>query len=279
MSAVVARTAKLRANHGLQRSLCAKAKRGDRAAAGQLIRLNMGIIYETVYSVRREHPDSEIADMVQDGCIGLLRAVRKFRARWRNSFITYAEWWIRSSIVKGADERAMRLAGAFSLHNRRGAMRSDVARLRAEGVDRDGAVRHVAAKRGVTEAKLVEVLEYMDQRFEHIDAVGLEGGGSSAARSGYLWEELVPSNEVPSDALLEAKQQRFAVNEVIGSMRLDRRERAILGRRLMAETPARLCDIGDMFGLSKERVRQIEASLLKRLRVAMRAHRQFQEAA
>lgn len=239
--------------------------RKDIAAAHRLVTSNLRFVVK----IAREYMNYglRLADLIQEGNVGLMKAVKKFDPYKGFRLITYAVWWIRAEI-QGFVLRSWSLVKIGTTQAQRKLFFKLVGSQRKiAGLDGTPEADPAAVARdlGVDETVVME----MDQRLHHRDlsldvTLGGEGGTSHL-------ELLVDENDDSEKRLLEAEKARVIASEVEGLLEhLAPREREIAEKRLMAEKPATLAELGEKFGVSRERVRQMEKSLKRKLALALR---------
>jgi RNA polymerase sigma-32 factor len=231
---------------------------GDTRAAHRLISANLRFVVKVANEYRSY--GFRQGDLIQEGNIGLMKAVQKFDPDKGIRLISYAVWWIRAyiqnyivksySLVKVGTTQAQRKL-FFSMAR----ARRELDRTSAEhGADSDGEDSAKVAKRlGVKPADVDEMAQRMSGRDFSLDApIGDDGDLSHV--------DLLAGDGPSQEHELAAAQDRDVLQGGVGVAlaQLDPRERFIIEQRVMADRPMTLRDLGAHFGFSRERARQLE---------------------
>ena len=199
-------------------------------------------------------------DLIQEGTLGLMHAVKRFDPERGFRLITYASWWVRAaihdfilrswSIVKLGTSKVQRKVFAGLKQ-----AKASIAAMEGRGTE------EVAADLGISGEQFREAAHAYLSRDVSLDA---DVEGRSMVGS------LEAPEPTPEQALIEADWQHFRHARLQESLEsLDERDRQILVRRYMSEQPSTLKELAEQFGVSIERVRQLEARGLKRLRESL----------
>jgi RNA polymerase primary sigma factor len=238
-----------------ERELARRKDEGDEAAKRRLIEANLRL----VMSITRNYTKAGVPllDLIQEGNLGLIRAVEKFDYRMGFKLSTYATWWIRQAVTRAlADQgRTIRLPVHVAEQVRR-VMRAR--RVLGQKLNRDPTIDELAAESGFPAKRVEELLELVE------DPVSLEtpvGDGES------LYADLI--EDVHSDQPDETTAKRLRSVELADALQhLNPRMRRVLALRFGLEDgkPQTLEEVGAGLGITRERVRQLEARALRELR-------------
>jgi RNA polymerase sigma-32 factor len=235
-------------------------KHNDINAAHKLITSNLRFVVKVAFEYKSY--GVKLADLIQEGNIGLMMAVKKFNPEKGYRFISYAIWWIRAyiqnfiiktwSLVKIGTTQAQKKL-FYKIGKVRKALESD----------RENEKRYevLANDLDVTKEDIIEMEQRMSARDLSLDTPFDED--RELTHLDLLQEESFNQEET----LLQQQEKKIREREVQNAMkRLSEKEAYVIKNRIMADSPLTLQEIGNHLKLSRERVRQIESEALKKLK-------------
>lgn len=233
---------------------------GDPNAAYRLVSANLRLVVKVAMDFQKYWMQN-FMDLVQEGNVGLVQATRKFDPYRGVKFSYYAAYWIRAYILKFIMDnwRLVKIGTTQAQRKLFFSLNKEKKLLEAQGFKPD--VKLLAERLHVKESEVVE----MGQRMDNWD-VSLEApvrGDSEDEQKSFL-----PAGGPGIESTVAGRQMRERMGRVLAAVddKLNDKERRILQSRLLTDEPLTLQTIADEFGISRERVRQIEANLLKKLR-------------
>ncbi|NUO52409.1 MAG: sigma-70 family RNA polymerase sigma factor [Polyangiaceae bacterium] len=232
-----------------ERELTAKLQAGDATAGGKLVRACMPFVLTVSLEYRRWGVPLE--DIVQEGSIGLLKAAMRFNPDKGCRLITYAAYWIRAEI-RDYVVRSYRMV-------RLGASKGERRALRHYRKTRERDPQELALASGISPQRAELLLPMLMAR-----DVTLDASDSGEPSPGDRLADIRPSPEEETATSEERSKMSAALEVAIGE--LPPREQTIIRTRWLREDPLTLEEVGHQFGISKERVRQLEERAKKRVR-------------
>ncbi len=242
-------------------------KTQDAATAAKLVTANLRLVVKIAYEYRRAYKN--IMDLIQEGNIGLMQAVKRYDPYRGVKLSSYAAWWIRAYILRFIlnNWRLVKLGTTQAQRKLFFNLRKKRAELVAMGIDPTD--EEVAKRLNVPESDVTEMDQRLSSSEKSLDAPVGDAEGRSIAKvdlmpsAGEGPEALLADGEL--QALLKTKLEEFR-KTLVGK----EKELAIFDSRLVADEPLTLQELGDKFGISRERVRQLEQRLTSRLRDFLR---------
>ena len=239
---------------------------GDLRAAAKLVASNLRLVVKLAHEYHR-NPIS-LLDLIQEGNIGLMQAVKKFDPERGVKLASYAAWWIRAYILRYIMDnwKMVKLGTTEAQRKLFFKLRQEQDRLVSQGFE--ATPKLLAERLNVSEQDVVE----MDQRLGH-DEVSLDAplNFNDDDQSSRV-DRSMPSKAAGADQQLgdQELKQLFKDKLEAFSKSLSEKERYIFEKRLTSDAPVTLQDIGTHYGVSRERARQIEAALMARMKEYMR---------
>lgn len=238
-------------------------KENDMKAAEKLVTSNLRFVVKIAHEYKNYRV--KLIDLIQEGNIGLMHAVKKFDPYRGYRLISYAVWWIRAymqnyvikswSLVKIGTTQAQRKL-FFKLNQTKKRL-EDISQKSPE-------FKEIAEMLNVTE----RATEEMDLRLSNRD-VSLDAAIDDEGETTYI-DHLAYEGTNQEDTLIKKDEMALVKKDIAGALeKLNEREHYIIKRRVMADDPETLQEIGDRFNITRERARQIEKEALKKLRLAI----------
>jgi RNA polymerase primary sigma factor len=241
--------------------LARRIRRGDQVALEQLTKANLRF----VVSVAKQYQNQglSLGDLINEGNLGLIKAAKRFDETRGYKFISYAVWWIRQSILQALAEqsRVVRLplnrVGAL---NKIGKMYSNL----EQEFEREPTPEEIAEQLEISPAEVTDTLR-MSGRHLSMDAPFSQGEDNR------LLDIVHNDNQPPPDSRLMQESLRQEIDRALATLSPREAEVVRLYFGLGREHPLTLEEIGELFKLTRERVRQIKEKALRRLRHTSRS--------
>ncbi|MGH7261408.1 MAG: RNA polymerase factor sigma-32 [Nitrospiraceae bacterium] len=232
---------------------------GSRDAAVRLILANLRV--SVAIAAEYLHSGADHMDLIQEGNVGLMQAIKKFDPTKNVRFHAYAAWWVRAYILRYL-LNTYRLVKVGTTQDQRKLfynLRKEKAKLERQGFAPDAKL--LADRLNVSERDVIE----MDQRLGNWE-LSLDQPLTQETDGTLL--DILPAQEAPADEQLANLELRRLFRKKLAefSKTLNERDEDILRNRILSETPITLEDMGQKYGITKERTRQLEARLIDRLR-------------
>jgi RNA polymerase sigma-32 factor len=246
----------------------------DQVAAHALATANLRFVVKIAAGFRGY--GLKLTDLVEEGNLGLLEAVKRFDPERGRRFMTYAAFWIRAYILAYV-LKSWSLVGVGTgplqskLFFRLSRERARIAARLGTGADVE---KKLARKFGTTEERIAEMEQRLDRRDSSLDVMAFRDGNVT------VLEMLADSHPTQETYMGDAERDRVVRDRVRKALvDLDAREVMIVKKRLLCEEPVTLAELGRTMGLSRERVRQLEERVKAKLRrVLADLHQEIQAA-
>ncbi len=232
---------------------------GNRDAAVKLIMANLRVSI----SIAAEylHTGADHMDLIQEGNVGLMHAIKKFDPSKNVRFYAYAAWWSRAYILRYLlnNYRLVKIGTTQDQRKLFYNLKREKAKLEREGFAPD--TKLLADRLNVRERDVIEMGQRLGNWELSLDQpLGEDQEGSLL--------DVLPSQQVPADEQLAQTQLQTLFRAKLAEFvkTLDERDEDILRNRILSETPLTLEDLGSKYSITKERTRQLEARIIKRLR-------------
>ena len=245
-------------SHDEEYELAVKAKSGDRKAREKLLNANLRFVVSVAKKFRGQ--GLPLSDLINEGNIGLITALDKFEPEKGYHFISYAVWWIRQSIMKALSEKGRAVRLPLNRTNELMQIQKAQKAIMHDKETSDPSVDDIAEMTGLDKA-LINNLLSVSHEMVSFDSPINKGEESDTTFGDFIEDDADgPENQVVDSSLKSDVRALLTV--------LSDKERDIITRRfgLDGEEPMSLKEIGDVYGLTKERIRQIEKRALERLR-------------
>ena len=244
--------------HQEEIDLSKRAKKGDEAARNRLIEKNLRLVVSIAKKSRGRGLSFE--DLIQEGNIGLMKAVGKFDSERGFRFATYATWWIRQSIQRAVADKGRTIRIPAHISEKMRKMARTYNELSAE-LERAPSEEAVAERLGWSVENIRKVKDAMPDATTSLNQPLTSDRGTSE-----LGEIIEDERSSDTPATVMREMEISELGEAID--RLPERYRRVLVRRygLDNKDPATLAELGDELGLSHERVRQLQLQAVRRLK-------------
>jgi len=235
-------------------------ERGDIESGYRLITANLRLVVKIAMDFQRYWMQN-LMDLIQEGNVGLMQAVKKFDPYRGYKFSYYASFWIKAYIIKFIMDnwKLVKIGTTQAQRKLFFNLRKEKERLEAQGIE--ASPKLLSHRLDVKESEIIE----MDQRLNSWE-ISLDSPLKEDSEDTH--KSFLPSDELPVDEQIADREAKAILHDKLMLFRdqLKGKEAVIFDKRLLTEEPMTLQEIGDRFGISRERVRQIESRLKKKLK-------------
>jgi len=243
-----------------ERQLAQRIEKGDAEARNILARSNLRLVVSIAKKYVGRSADLTLLDLIQEGNLGLFRAVDKFDWKKGYKFSTYATWWIRQAITRALADQSRTIRIPVHMVETI-AKYKQISRRLAQALGRDPQAEEIAVEMGVEPEKIYQIEKINQDTLSLENPVG-SGDDEKSTLGDFLPDDKIPSPVQESSERILAEQVRTILDD------LSPKERKILEMRhgLMDGIYHTLEEVGREFGVTRERIRQIEAKALEKIR-------------
>ena len=235
-------------------------EKGDTEAGCKLVRANLRLVVKIAMTFQRYWMQN-LMDLVQEGNVGLMHAAKKFDPYKGYKFSYYASFWIKAYIIKFIMDnwKLVKIGTTQAQRKLFFNLRKEKERLEAQGTEASPML--LGQRLDVKESEIIE----MDQRLNSWE-ISLDSPVKDDSEDTH--KSFLPSNDLPVDVRIADQEAKAILHDklMFFGEQLKGKEAIIFDKRLLAEDPLTLQEIGIKFGISRERIRQIESRLKKKLK-------------
>ncbi len=243
-----------------EKDLAKRIEKGDVEASNLLAKANLRLVVSIAKKYVGRSPDLTLLDLIQEGNLGLYKAVSKFDWTKGYKFSTYATWWVRQAITRALADQSRTIRVPVHMVETIAKYKQFYRRLSQE-LGREPMPEEIAVEMGV-EVEKIYVIEKIDQNTVSLESPVGDDGDEKSTLGDFLADDKISSPDQDASRRILRDQVRVILNE------LSEKEREILELRhgLNDGIQHTLEEVGKKFGVTRERIRQIEAKAHEKIR-------------
>lgn len=229
----------------------------DLKAKDEFIERNLRLVVSNALRLRKQNGGFTIADLIQEGNLGLLKAVERFDVTKGYKFSTYATWWIRQAICRGIAGQARTIRIPVHMMETINKYKK-TSRNFVQKNGREPTYKEVSKLLNISEEKAIEIAKYSEEPVSLSTPIGEDDDSTLA--------EFLVSDDKSVEEEAEDVELKLLLNKLLNN--LSEKERFVVKLRFGFETggPLTLEDVGKQLGVTRERVRQIEAKAIRKIK-------------
>ncbi|MEI6092501.1 MAG: RNA polymerase factor sigma-32 [bacterium] len=245
-----------------EEKVVAKMMAGDVKAAKMLVMANLRLVVKIAFEYKGTYQN--VMDLIQEGNIGLMKAISVYDPKKGAKMSYYASWWIRSYILKFMIDNFRLVKIGTTQAQKRLFYNLIQEQKRLENQGQLALPETLSKELDVSEKDIAE----MTTRLLGNAEVSFDQPINENEEDGKTFSSIYEDNSMRPDNIVEEKERQTQLREKLKeiSSTLNDKEKVILKDRLLSDTPCTLQEIADRFGISKERTRQLEERILKRMK-------------
>ncbi len=243
-----------------EKDLAKRIEKGDVEASNLLAKANLRLVVSIAKKYVGRSPDLTLLDLIQEGNLGLYKAVSKFDWTKGYKFSTYATWWVRQAITRALADQSRTIRVPVHMVETIAKYKQFYRRLSQE-LGREPMPEEIAVEMGV-EVEKIYIIEKIDQNTVSLESPVGDDGDEKSTLGDFLADDKISSPDQDASRRILRDQVRVILNE------LSEKEREILELRhgLNDGIQHTLEEVGKKFGVTRERIRQIEAKAHEKIR-------------
>jgi len=233
---------------------------GDAEAAYKLVSSNLRLVVKVAMDFQKYWMQNFL-DLIQEGNVGLVQAAKKFDPYREVKFSYYAAYWIRAYILKFIMDnwRLVKIGTTQAQRKLFFSLNKERKLLESQGFQPD--TKLLAQRLSVKESEVIEMSQRMDNWDVSLESPVREDSDDEQ-------KDFIPHGGPSVEEVVAGREIKERMSDILSNLHksLNDKEQMILQTRLLSDEPQTLQDIADIFGISRERVRQIEVNLLKKMK-------------